>query len=63
MAHEISHVVARHSVRNIQAALGVSMAYELVFGDENNVARDLAINVDIYIVSVVTLFQLQFFFC
>lgn len=43
MAHEISHVVARHSVRNIQAALGVSMAYELVFGDENNQVRDLAI--------------------
>lgn len=45
MAHEISHVVARHSVRNIQAALGVSMAYELVFGDEDNKVRDLAIGV------------------
>ncbi len=45
MAHEISHVVARHSVRNIQAALGVSMAYELVFGDDDNVVRDLAIGI------------------
>jgi len=45
MAHEISHVVARHSVRNIQAAMGVAMAYELVFGDEGSQARDLAIGI------------------
>ena len=33
VAHEISHVVARHSVKRIQAALGVAMAYNLVFGE------------------------------
>jgi predicted Zn-dependent protease len=34
MAHEISHVVARHSVKRIQAAMGVSLAYQLVFGSD-----------------------------
>ncbi len=34
MAHEISHVVARHGIKRMQAALGVQVAYELVFGAE-----------------------------
>lgn len=34
MAHEISHVVARHSVKRVQAAMGVSLAYQLVFGED-----------------------------
>jgi predicted Zn-dependent protease len=36
MAHEISHVVARHGAKRLQAALGASIAYELIFGGENN---------------------------
>jgi len=34
MAHEISHVVARHGVKRLQAALGVAMAYEIAFGGD-----------------------------
>ena len=34
VAHEISHVVARHSSKRLQAALGVALAYELAFGDD-----------------------------
>lgn len=34
MAHEISHIVARHSIQRIQAAMGAQLAYQLVFGDE-----------------------------
>jgi len=34
MAHEISHVVARHGIKRVQSALGVQLAYALVFGDE-----------------------------
>lgn len=36
MAHEISHVVARHGVKRLQAALGASIAYQLIFGGENS---------------------------
>lgn len=34
MAHEVSHVVARHSVKRVQSAMGVSLAYQLIFGSE-----------------------------
>ena len=34
MAHEISHVVARHGIKRMQAALGVQFAYELAFGSD-----------------------------
>ncbi len=34
MAHEISHVVARHGIKRLQASLGVAMAYQLVFGQD-----------------------------
>jgi len=34
MAHEISHVVARHGVKRIQTGLGIALAYELAFGEE-----------------------------
>ena len=36
MAHEISHVVARHGIKRLQAAMGVQLAYQLVFGDNNS---------------------------
>lgn len=46
MAHEISHVVARHSIKRVQSALGVSLAYQLVFGkDGASEALDAAIGV------------------
>ena len=44
-AHEISHVVARHSVQRLQAAMGASLAYQLIFGDENSQALNAAISV------------------
>lgn len=34
MAHEISHVVGRHGIKRLQAALGVSLAYQLAFGGD-----------------------------
>ncbi|MFQ5454108.1 MAG: M48 family metallopeptidase, partial [Candidatus Zixiibacteriota bacterium] len=34
MAHEISHVVGRHGIKRLQAALGVAAAYQLAFGSE-----------------------------
>lgn len=34
IAHEISHVVARHGIKRLQASLGVALAYQLVFGEE-----------------------------
>ena len=41
MAHEISHVVARHGMKRMQAALGVQVAYDLVFGAEGNSSKAL----------------------
>ena len=35
MAHEISHVVARHGIKRVQSAMGVQLAYALVFGGED----------------------------
>ncbi len=45
MAHEISHVVARHGAKRLQTALGASMAYELVFGKSNSKALQAAVGV------------------
>jgi len=46
IAHEVSHVVARHSVKRLQAALGVSLVYELTLGgDEANKVLQTAVNV------------------
>ena len=46
LSHEISHVVARHGIKRLQAAMGVSLAYELVFGGEGaSKALDAAINI------------------
>lgn len=46
MAHEISHVVGRHGVKRLQSALGVAMAYQLVFGsDGTSEALNAAIGV------------------
>ncbi|MGH8016375.1 MAG: M48 family metallopeptidase, partial [Candidatus Zixiibacteriota bacterium] len=46
MAHEISHVVGRHSIKRIQSAMGVALAYQLVFGGNNpSAAVDAAIGI------------------
>lgn len=45
MAHEISHVVARHGVKQMQAAMGASMLYELIAGEDRSEAMDMAANV------------------
>lgn len=34
MAHEISHVVARHGVKRMQTVMGASLVYQLVFGEQ-----------------------------
>ena len=38
LSHEISHVVARHGIKRLQATLGVAAAYELVFGGDSTSA-------------------------
>lgn len=45
MAHEISHVVARHGAKRMQTALGVSLAYELVRGDKDSKAFEAAVGI------------------
>ncbi|MBN2227067.1 MAG: M48 family metalloprotease [candidate division Zixibacteria bacterium] len=43
MAHEISHIVARHSIKRLQVAMGVAMLQELVLG-ESSEALNTAVN-------------------
>jgi len=51
MAHEISHVVGRHGVKQVQAILGVSLAYELATGGkEQSQALQTAINVGLNLI-------------
>ena len=50
MAHEISHVVARHGIKRLQASLGVALAYELAFGDGSSEAIDQAVGVGLGLV-------------
>lgn len=46
VAHEVSHVVARHSVKRVQAVMGIQLAYELVFGGEGaGQALDAAVGI------------------
>lgn len=35
-AHEISHIVARHSVKRLQQALGVNILYQIVVGESDS---------------------------
>jgi predicted Zn-dependent protease len=44
IAHEISHVVARHGIKRLQAAIGVSLLQELILG-ESAEAINTAVNV------------------
>ena len=36
IAHEVSHVVARHGIKRLQAAMGVGLAYQLAFGGSDS---------------------------
>jgi predicted Zn-dependent protease len=45
MAHEISHVVARHGIKRLQAAMGVQLAYQLVFGEDPEPALNTAVSI------------------
>lgn len=40
-AHEISHIVARHSVQRLQTAMGISILEQLAFGEQSSVTRDM----------------------
>jgi predicted Zn-dependent protease len=42
-SHEISHVVARHSVKRLQQVLGVSLLYQIIVGEASSEALDAAI--------------------
>jgi len=42
-AHEISHVVARHSVKRLQQALGISVVWQLVSGESDNKTLETAV--------------------
>lgn len=47
MAHEISHIVARHSIKRLQAAMGVALLQQLVLGESSdalNAAVGIALN-------------------
>jgi predicted Zn-dependent protease len=43
IAHETSHVVARHGVKQLQATLGVALATKLILGDKSSDVMNAAI--------------------
>lgn len=45
MAHELSHVVARHGAKRLQAAMGASLAYQLVTGDTKSETFKTAVGI------------------
>lgn len=45
MAHEISHVVARHGAKRLQTALGIALAMELAGGNESSKTLQAAVGV------------------
>jgi predicted Zn-dependent protease len=45
LAHEISHVVARHSIKRIQASMGASLAAKLLLGDKSSEVIQSAVGV------------------
>jgi len=51
VAHEISHVVARHGIKRLQATLGVAMAYELTLGGEDSEIVHTAVNLGLGLLS------------
>lgn len=51
MAHEISHVVARHGIKQVQASLGVAMAYDLAMGDNDSKLINTAVGIGLGLLS------------
>lgn len=45
MAHEISHVVARHGIKRLQAAMGVGMAAQLILGDQSSQVINASVSI------------------
>ncbi len=45
MAHEISHVVARHGAKRLQTAIGASILSELILGNESSEVIQAAVGV------------------
>ncbi|HEQ98899.1 MAG TPA: hypothetical protein ENO22_06115 [candidate division Zixibacteria bacterium] len=48
-SHEISHVVARHTVKRLQQVLGISLLYQIVMGEASSDAMDAAIGLGLNI--------------
>jgi predicted Zn-dependent protease len=44
-AHEISHIVARHSIKRLQQVLGIALLQEIVLGESSSEALQTAINI------------------
>ncbi len=42
MAHEISHVVARHSIKQLQSVMGLSVVLQLAVGERSQTTQQLA---------------------
>jgi predicted Zn-dependent protease len=42
MAHEISHVVARHSIKQLQSVMGLSVVLQLAIGERSESTQQLA---------------------
>ncbi len=42
MAHEISHVVARHSVKRIQSVMGLSLVLNMALGEKSDQTKQIA---------------------
>ncbi|MCK5127762.1 MAG: M48 family metalloprotease [candidate division Zixibacteria bacterium] len=42
MAHEISHIVARHGVKRLQSVLGLSLVLKLALGDKSDQTQQVA---------------------
>lgn len=52
LAHEIGHVCARHSIKRLQASLGVQLLIGLAFGNTSNTALKDAVDVIYNVVSL-----------
>lgn len=44
IGHEVGHIVKRHTVRQIEKSLGLSIAFGLIFGSEAAFLQNLALN-------------------
>jgi predicted Zn-dependent protease len=48
-SHEVSHVVARHSIKRLQQVLGVTVLYEIVMGQSSSETLEAAISAGLQI--------------